>query len=100
MPYSFEVEALKLYITQNLTQCRKVAQKYITDQLHYDEALETLQKVLPGVQVTKKSEKDSNLDMESQGLAVKHLIKYVKTPKEETRVDRQEMLRVIVEEAG
>jgi hypothetical protein len=59
-----------------------------------------LQKILHGVNVTKKQEKD-NLDMERYAIAVKHLIKYVKTPNKETNgIDREEILQKIVEESG
>jgi len=55
VPYIFEPTALKAFMLQNLEQTRKLAQKYITETVHYDEALEHLATVLPQAVIARKA---------------------------------------------
>ena len=78
VPCHFDVLELKKYIQANQANCRKQAQKYLADQISYDDAHDHLSKLLGGgVEFTKKDERD-HLDMERYGLALKHMIKYLR----------------------
>jgi len=61
-----------------VASCRKHTQKYLADQLSYDDAHDALNRLLGGgVQFTKKEERD-HLDMERYALTLKHLLKYLR----------------------
>ena len=50
-PFNFTETALKDYVNQNVQQCREEAKKFVALQQSYDNTLESLQRVLPNVQV-------------------------------------------------
>ena len=89
-----------------MASCRKHTQKYLADQLSYDDAHDALNRLLGGgVQFTKKEERD-HLDMERYALTLKHLLKYLRvqqTPKnvitpqqKEGELNREEALKRVV----
>jgi hypothetical protein len=43
VPPLFEPSALKAFIMKNIEPAKKLAQKFISDQVAYDEALQSLQ---------------------------------------------------------
>lgn len=65
-----------------MANCRKHTQKYLADQISYDDAHDALNRLLGGVgggavHFTKREERD-HLDMERYALTLKHLLKYLR----------------------
>ena len=71
VPYIFDPSALKTFMLQNLDQARKLAQKFITETVQYDEALEHLATILPSATIGRKAHDQQHMDVERYTLTLK-----------------------------
>ena len=71
VPYNFDPFTLKTFIVANLDPARKLAQKFITETIHYDDALEHLHTILPSVEIGRKAQDQLHIDLEKYTLTIK-----------------------------